>query len=454
MNSNHVLIGNGRLPSEILSLLFEHYLDEESPFHPVETLLLVCKAWNRTAAHHWPIWATYRITLGTRHITKLWLRRIPPRLKRSGSEHPLHIDIRYAEDPRCHNHSSEMSSPRLDVKENVPRLLETFAGKNGANCRRWKLLRLTIDSRETIPFGFPFIKSMKHSLDPLTYPMPLLTSLHLRLCAGSGATLFPSLPSVQSIILDNCCMPHYPDMSSAKEVHVLKGRFGEDTDPDPSFDAPRVEYLRLGSSVYDIVRPCQYPSLSTLCIDGHRWIMGLEKAYMPRLENLHIRFDTAQTVFGAHRLSNLNQIHELHLFGRFFGGFATDEVHVAVSRLLDACTDLRILCIDSNVLSIFLLRWFAWKQLFEEHSTVQVFLVKSRGPMVAEEKPVSEERQILVGDEDAVSSLKLAMERPPVVVLRSSSPSGMVKRRRNKWRLTRLLKGFGRWCKRPVSRFY
>ncbi|KAG8828427.1 hypothetical protein FRC19_006525 [Serendipita sp. 401] len=406
MNSNYVLIGNGRLPLEILVQLFEHYLDEESPFHPVEALLLVCKDWNRAAAYHSPIWGTYRITLGDERTTRLWLHRIPLRLRRSGSKQPLHIDIRYADNEISRQKfMSPLDSFQLDAQENIPRLLNILAGRNGVHCARWGSLRLTVESLPTIFVGKSSMNPMKSDLKPLMYQMPALTSLHLRLSTGLAVTLFPTLPSVHSIILDHCYMFNYPDISSVKELHVLGGSFVNVSKRNSSFDSPKVEYLRLGSWMTALTQPCKYPSLSTLCIDGHWWITGIEKAYMPRLKGLHIRFGSLEVLFGALSLPNLDQIQDLHLVGYFFGKFPPTDVQSAVSRLLSACTDLRTFCINHEVLSLLLLGWTTWQNLFEEYSSVQVFLISSPDLMVAERRG-PDERLLLVGDYEAISSLK------------------------------------------------
>jgi F-box-like len=83
-----------RLSFDVLGIIFSYYAQEETIFHPLETLLLVCKSWNEAALGHRALWTRLAIHIKHSPSHKIWKTRLPLRLERSGTSLPLHIDLR------------------------------------------------------------------------------------------------------------------------------------------------------------------------------------------------------------------------------------------------------------------------------------------------------------------------------------------------------------------------
>jgi hypothetical protein len=70
------------IPFDILCNIFECYAPMETPDHPLETLLLVCRSWTYTAIHHTRIWSNFTIHLRVPNDLKIWETRVTRRLAR------------------------------------------------------------------------------------------------------------------------------------------------------------------------------------------------------------------------------------------------------------------------------------------------------------------------------------------------------------------------------------
>ncbi|KAG8805450.1 hypothetical protein FRC17_005505, partial [Serendipita sp. 399] len=310
MNSNHDLIGNGRLPFELLGHAFRYYLEGESPLYPLETLLLVCKAWNEAALGHHSLWATYRINLGDEKYTNLWLRRLPIRLHRAGAWTPFHIDIYFVDLSTRRYGGFGYARDRIDVaRSNTPPLLLLLAGESGVLCARWKSLRLIIDS-DSIQFT-------AHELAALTYPMPSLTSLHLRIHAiASDQKLFPELPSVRTLFLRDCNMACLPDMSNAREIYLDNVLCANNNQARYGLrNAPHVQYLHINGNGSSIAHSRVCPNLRTLYLECGNVAPSLQQATMPRLENLFIDFSHVRVLEKVSEFQAIAQLRTIRLTG-------------------------------------------------------------------------------------------------------------------------------------------
>ncbi|KAG8812150.1 hypothetical protein FRC17_002169 [Serendipita sp. 399] len=404
MNSNHALIGNGRLPFEVLVQVFEYYSEQETPFRPQETLLLVCKAWTVAANGHPSLWTNYRINLSSTKTMMRWLHLTPYRLRRSGPQMLLQIDIRHTGGPSQQAfqevvHSRLVEKHQVDIKTTVIRLLGILAGENGAHCARWKSLRILLDSPLIVFRGKP---DGTHELSSLNYPMPLLTSLHLKLRSGHAAKslpLFPELPSINSITLENSFLQNYPDMRSAKEVSMRGGYSVEDGVRYGLINAPNVEYLHFLYDGYVFCHPQEYPKLRVLSLEGRCMTRNLEQAQMPQLTTIILVFHRAGLVQEVSALPVINHIHTLYLIGS--DDYAPrGEGLEAIPGILRACTSLQLLYINDYALSFLLEDWPAWRHLFMTGYSARVILKISKEV----ERPLSVECATTVKDLRRVAS--------------------------------------------------
>ncbi|KAG8754521.1 hypothetical protein FRC14_004996 [Serendipita sp. 396] len=399
MNSNHVLIGNGRLPFEVLAQVFNYYLEHETAAQPLETLLLVCKAWNEAACGRPSLWATYKIRLEEERTKKRWLYRLPLRLRRSGSHTPLHIDIASPENPPdlpFHNSVSINDNMQRSIDSYYAlELLNILAGNNGSLCARWKSLRLLLAFRLRIESG------KEDTILPLTYSMPALKSLHLSLyCRYSELVpqfkrreLFPELPFLEFITLEPFHLENYPDMSHARNITFHSGWALEGRRPQKGlYNAPYVEVLSIFFSDFFFALPEVYPLLRKLFLTGPKLFSRLLGVSMPRLEELIIQYSHHVVLEQAANLRDIDRIHTIRLNAAPNLQLAYDRqiASRAIGALLTVCTGLQTLKADDHVLSLLLKDW---KQYLQPTSPLHVFLTKASG----------EEMKIVVGDINPIS---------------------------------------------------
>ncbi|KAG8806232.1 hypothetical protein FRC17_005112, partial [Serendipita sp. 399] len=242
-----------------------------------------------------------------------------------------------------------------NASSTICRLLDILAGMNGNLCARWKSLNISIKP-DQIWFGPPHNAPYPMSL---THPMPSLTRLRLvGFRTGPGATLFPALPSIESIDLQHCSPNNYPDMSHAKEIHL------DDVRPWST----RIAFYEL---------PQKLPVLETLSVGGGMLTVNLEEVLMPHLERLIVDFKLVGLVSGLINLPILSQVRTLQLFGSKSSLIHRSDMAEPISDLLRACTSMCTLTINDFILSLLLGDWKNWGHLFEgeeKSNTTRVFL--------------------------------------------------------------------------------
>ncbi|KAG8828430.1 hypothetical protein FRC19_006528 [Serendipita sp. 401] len=364
MNPNHdtdhrniPTIGNERLPFDVLVQVFRYYQLNESPFTPVETLLLVCKAWNKAASDYPPIWSRYNINIDKKIVSELWLLRIPLRLSRSGLKTPLHIDIQI------------FLSKWYLASTWVISLLEILAGENGALCAKWKSLRFCDYSQ--VCFS---MENGEHALKAFTYPMPLLTSLKIfSVNMSAGVVIFPYLPSLTSVCIYNSEISNYPDMSHATRIELSNVCYRGEI--DELIRVPEVQELRLCSNIRSIRHPREYKNLQTLDLQMYRQISDLEEVSMPSLSTLYIEFEGIAAFRPVLKFPAIASIHTLYLKGVLPPEIDRKETYRITSHILRTSVCLRELRVTKYVLSILLEDWHAWEHLFKAESAIRVILM-------------------------------------------------------------------------------
>ncbi|KAG8752231.1 hypothetical protein FRC14_007222 [Serendipita sp. 396] len=376
MDSNHVLIGNDRLPFDILSYLFQLYLDQETILYPLETLLLVCKAWNEAAVTFRSLWGSYKIVTDEgddEDLKKFWLRRLPVRLRRSGLNTPLHIDFETKPNYRY----PAYRSPTTDIGTNIGRLFDILAGEKGHLCARWKSLRIVIGAT----FGQANIHS-PHRFVFLANPMPSLVSLHLvGLQVRSHATFFRDLPSIESIAIHECQLPNLPDMSHARRILLDEIQVCREGVKDRFINAPNVQDLCLSDNQGRTYRlPQKFAALRTLSLLSWPQIQGIESILTPCLETLIIDFLLTSLVEAAILLPALSRVRTLYLVGNKYSPQFGRNNTTPIFKLLRACRNVQTLIINDFVLSLILAAWQGWSHLFEgqEAGSITLFFHRER----------------------------------------------------------------------------
>ena len=84
---------NEKLPLDILGIIWEDCLEMDGPSSPMETFLLVCKAWTTMALALPSLWSDYDIIIESIRDLEFWIPCIGRRLLRCSLETPLDIQI-------------------------------------------------------------------------------------------------------------------------------------------------------------------------------------------------------------------------------------------------------------------------------------------------------------------------------------------------------------------------
>jgi hypothetical protein len=180
------------LPFDILVLIFEQYVSEETPKHPTETLLLVCRSWSRAALDHSPLWCKFNIRS---EDFQYWCTRIPARLKRRSTNTLLDIKITFG--------------PSHDMYESV---LSLLAGNEGDIARHWRKFEILGS------YDYIYADDHPYELDKfLRFPTPNLCELIL--ININSEPIFPDAPVLKVISAFNSFI-ELPDLSSVSELYV------------------------------------------------------------------------------------------------------------------------------------------------------------------------------------------------------------------------------------------
>jgi len=210
------------LPFETLGVIFSHYAEEETFQRPLETLLLVCRAWNEAAVGHRTLWNNFKIHLGHGHISYVWSVRVSMRMARCGDNIPLYIELHTIPEGQDlalgNGDDSEYSYVYLDrqscgyrsitgecrcaniAAECAYQALRVLAGPNGEHCARWRLLKLHLN--------FVADRKVASALCDRTPNLTYLELHGLRLEKRDlDLVVLPSMSEIKEVVLLDCFFP-------------------------------------------------------------------------------------------------------------------------------------------------------------------------------------------------------------------------------------------------------
>jgi hypothetical protein len=298
---------NEHLPFDVLCDIFSYYQQQEDAFYPVETLLLVCKFWAEVALSHRVIWGRFRIRFGHEPILKMWRKRLPLRLMRSGAHYiPLDIDVRSESfdldeevlrnarfySKKCFDKKgSRMSRCRCNSAHAamITWMFDVLVGNNGELCSRWRTLRIHSGTeRYTVHLGSA-VTSLGNAI---TSPTPSLISLSLINVSVSNEmninhTAIPSAPLLQELMLGQSSLPHLPDMSNVRKIEIYCLHI-TDLDHISLQEATRMQELTIIQASQQIILAPVLHELSQLTLTGANLPSTFERTSMPQLTHLSV----------------------------------------------------------------------------------------------------------------------------------------------------------------------
>ncbi|KIM19819.1 hypothetical protein M408DRAFT_176593 [Serendipita vermifera MAFF 305830] len=202
MPSRPASINNGQancLPSDILYIIFEEYLLKETPKHPVETLLLVCKSWMQAALKLPHLWSTFKMQVDG---FKFWRDCISRRLGRCPGNTLIDIAILLSAS-RYQNAVETMEASGL-----YNEILALLTGPKGEVARRW---RSFIAWDPESDYGFEDRSRF------FRFPTPSLQKFQVHSFTSSPPFL-PEVPSLQVFYAIYGKFTSLPDLSTAVDV--------------------------------------------------------------------------------------------------------------------------------------------------------------------------------------------------------------------------------------------
>jgi hypothetical protein len=347
-------------PFDVLGVIFEYYLDGESLTFSLETMLSVCRSWNRAALGHRKLWARLKIRIGHFPTSEIWKIRLPRRLERAGDSTPLEIDLRNiigspdaTQDDQimtkgCHRGIPD-SYATVDCRcyDTAPRtvqeLLAVLAGPNGELCHRWKSLYLRI--------GRIMLEK------EMAYPTPNLEVAWLEQVSTRGLRSFlPSTPKLKTLEIRGW---NKLAVSSLENVRNLTIRESDSQGRDFSIikTAINVENLTIAistgmwgsSTTYSFPN---FPHLFSMSLLGDHLPSNLNEVQVPNIRQLSLGLRDAETLEIAVDSSlPFWQLQELELTCGIY--YKMDEKwRATASKLVLACINLTRIKGDRKSLSV------------------------------------------------------------------------------------------------------
>ncbi|KIM23252.1 hypothetical protein M408DRAFT_28048 [Serendipita vermifera MAFF 305830] len=307
MASNH---DNAKVPFDILGLIFAHYAEGETIRFPLETLLLVCRDWNRAALGHRALWSDFKIYLGHESTSIMWNVRLPQRLARCGPDCLLDIDLRNILEIMNEEEAPEVthgdalyipSSCARDPDEEwgtecycfdiartcVESSLSELSGPDGSFCWRWRTLRLELGHS-------PWHPGSRLLTNALSYPTPNLKVVyfdHVWLeTRVAEKIVLPNTSGVLDLTLLDCELPSLHTFDDVHEAMVgWRDLAGYPPPLRALHGAKRIQTLGLWSdSSGRIQLPSQLHQLQTLHIKADHIPAELSTIEFPLLNTLAV----------------------------------------------------------------------------------------------------------------------------------------------------------------------
>lgn len=353
-------------PFDVLGIIFDYYLDNETIYFPLETMLLVCRSWNVAAVGHRNLWGRLKIYIGHSQTQDIWRSRLPRRLERAGDSTLLEIDLRSMlgssnPQPRLQLAGFDLCSRRkrdefgrlscgcaFAAHDTIKGLLGILTGPHGELCHRWKSLYL---------FLTPYIVLQKE----LAYPTPNLEAVWLEQPAiAHGLSILPSIPKLETFEIFRISFSTLPKVENVRNLVILD-LCSWSVDLSNLKTAIKVETLTIGARELPGQNPIPYslpqflPHLFSMSFIGDHLPSNLNKVQAPNIRRLSLtlaKSETLQTFIDSSLpLWNLQEL-ELTLPNTYLYLIINKDFRTVISDLLLSCINLTRIKGDRRSLSV------------------------------------------------------------------------------------------------------
>lgn len=371
MEPNGAVVKNDALPFEVLGIIFQICVTDRMEEWPVETLLLVCRTWNRAARGHPTLWTTIVVRIGHDNTFASCTSHVTRRLALSGPSALLDIDIEllplHSEEAPLpcvwqitkHKQCCDIQASRL-----AWHLLSLLAGPDGEGCTRWRQLQFKLD------FDTPYYakKPDDPSFMALSYPMPSLRHVHL-VNIRAPRRILPSCPSLEKAMLVSVLLNPVPDLITCRSLQL----FCNDgyTDLSGLRDAARLHRLNLWlDSGQMIDLPSSIPTLTSLMVRGSPIPPSFQNVHLPKLNSLRIAFCYASEL-ELFMNSDGIPFSRLQKLGIKWIALVEEDFEMLrnlLQRLIGLCSRVRLVIINRFALAVFLK--LLWEQQIRPNMTI------------------------------------------------------------------------------------
>jgi hypothetical protein len=387
-------IANILLPFDVLGLIFYYYSGNETIRHPLETLLLVCRAWSGAALGHRTIWNDIKIYIGHIPSSSIWRTRLPLRLARAGPVVPLFISIfdvfdmknedNVTECVECDSlyHNGFCTDPSsaswaihqdqcpcyTDGTEFTEFVLECLAGNNGELCARWKKFHVDLG------YG-PGHDVCRYLARALSYPTPSLMSLlvenHvLDLVGYKRLTPLIEPPRLQELGVKP---PQVPNFQTLLEVELHGTEILNSSACSDLRSASRLQVLCLRHIRPEgVILPKHLPNLYSITIIGEEIPISVHCCKIPNLSTVSLEFTHHNPVVEIYMCPgiDLRNLQDLSLIWFALGPYSTrrtvkacEDMVGSVCGLFTRAPNLSHVTGNRHIVNLFLkILWDSWSE--------------------------------------------------------------------------------------------
>lgn len=316
------------LPFDILIEIFEQYFLEETPEHPVETLLLVCKSWCRAALGAPYLWSNFTIL----DDFDFWASCVPRRLARCRDGTLLNIHIWVGKPPCFEEDETTVDHDTLYLDYHS--ILGSLTGPHGEFARRWRKFRV-------VDYFQGRGEWTSRLAEYLVFPTPYLQELHLY-SLSSPLRVFPHTPVLKTLQAWDIKFSSFPDLTATTSVRILYClSFAQEL-------ASATQLVDLSIDFYALeTLSTTFPQLRSLTVCGVPLSGEMNGFSAPLLQSLilQVRTPTAMSVLLSCKGLPFNQITRLGV--EFEDPFGDPTLYAEyLPRFLCTTKSLRVLQLD------------------------------------------------------------------------------------------------------------
>lgn len=326
---------NEKLPMDILGIIWEDCLEQDGPGYPMETFLLVCKAWTMMALALPSLWSNYNVEIRSTLDLEFWIPCIGRRLRRCSPDTLLDIQI-------FDTWEAVRNGIKLSQKIRGASLLSQITGTQGEIARRWRRLSVMGSREDGDLIRF------------LCFPTPLLEDFYVYGII-SQQPILPETPILRRFHVGSLVVPSFPDLHNVTDIYIDLGSAAGCFDSQAVARATNLKHLFVDSwSPYTLSG--HFPQLQTLSLTGYLVIEDgrdntlcypIREVSAPKLEKVKLLFDRGLDYIEVVQCAGIHveNLKEAYIGWKFRVEDDVEEHLEGLEQFLKAAINLQVLAI-------------------------------------------------------------------------------------------------------------